>query len=86
MTAAAKAIPMAPLAARRLTIGERDRLLNIAKICRAEAQTWREGFAVWDPVKLRWQWDGEYSWAEARAFKLDHAAEYLADFVAQRTP
>lgn len=66
---------------RWLTKGERDRLLHIAALLEAEAQTWREGFA-WK-LGVEWEWPKEHEWAHARAFKLQQAAEFIREFVAK---
>jgi hypothetical protein len=53
----------------------RDRLLRIADLLDAEAQTWRDGFACYDGE--RYTWNREYDWAHVRCFKLEQSAAFV---------
>ena len=59
-----------------LTQTERSRLLRIAGTLEAEAQTWREGFAVHEGG-TQWSWTKEYEWVQLRVLKLESARDFL---------
>lgn len=60
---------------------DKRQLLRIAALIDGEAQTWREGFAVW--TQQRWKWTGEpdCEFAHVRCVKLENASTYLRSII-----